>query len=535
MRSFLHTMIVVLIILIAAPVLEAQVAKRPILVQATEMQPMTVTMLLVKLQKEFEVAIAPDKFNLSMLEALRAAGYNVVGAENVLFAVDKSSAARLLLGGTVTNLRRHRNLPANIDLFDITIRWELFDKSANQVVYKKLSRFRTSLSKNKAVADADLNKLVQGALVSLLASPRFVQAVKKGADAASSPGSTAPATFRACSAVPRSLPAEIDAVIAASATIATSGAGAGVFISPDGVLLTAEHVVSGLDEIVVKLRDGRSLPGRVLRRDAARDIAVVRVAGAPESCVPVAAAWPEVGAEVFSVGAPAGDEFAFSVSRGIVSGAPTVDGRKMIQTDASLNPGNSGGPLVDAKGRLVGVVSGKIVGREIEGMGFAVHADTALAFLGLASGDVTTLEEAGSATATDEQRVAFEDAADTVPMSPVSQVREWTAKQKEMEQKREREEYPARVSLSFGVILTVGSTFPLGVSFFLMTGMDRTAGFICLASAGVALAGGITLFAVASRLFKKLDLERKRKRQLALAFAPLESGRGGALFLVGRF
>jgi S1-C subfamily serine protease len=455
-----------------------------------------------------------------------------VGAENVLFAVDKSAEARLLLGGTMNDAQCYHNIPGGLAVCDIAIQWELFDKATDQVVYKKLTRSRITLGSREPVTDSKVNTLVQGALVSLLASPRFVQAGKKGADVATVSGSFVPAAYRACSSIPRSLPAEMDAVIAASVTIPTAGVGAGAFISPDGVLITAAHVVSGLDEIVVKLQDGRSLPGRVVRRDAARDIAVVRVQGAPEVCLPVAAEWPKIGDEVFAVGAPAGNDFAFSVARGIVSGTPTVEGRKMIQTDASINPGNSGGPLVDGKGRLVGVVSGKLVGREIEGMGFAVHADTALAWLGLSPDDATTMEEAGASTISASQ-AAIEDTADPQLRNPVTAMLEGIKIQKELDKRRSNEEAPAGAATGFGVFLIIGSLGAFTGGSFVLAAKEEGMGIACLAIGTVAFAGGITLVAVGHRLSDKLEL--KRAGNVAFGAAPLDDGSGAALVLGGSF
>jgi len=521
------------IVLLAASPLEAQTTKMPITVQASEMHPMTVTMLLVKIQRDFELAIVPDKFNRSILETLRKVGYNVVGAENVLFAVDKSSDARMLLGGTISNVQRHRRLPGNVDFCDIAILWELFDKGVDQVVYKRLTRHRIAVSKSKPlVTDADVNSLVQGALASLLASPRFVEAVMKAPGSADVPVSIAPATYRACSAVPRSLPTEIDAVIAASVSIPAFG-GAGVFISPDGVLVTAEHVVSGLDEIVVKLRDGRSLPGRVVRRDPARDIAVVRVQGAPESCVPIAAAWPESGAEVFAIGAPLAEELAFSVSRGIVSGTPTIDGRKVIQTDASINPGNSGGPLVDERGRLLGIVQSKLVRGDVEGIAFAVHADTALVWLGLSAGETTTLEKAATVKSAIAQ-ATIEDTADPPLKSPAAAALERNRIIEENERQRSREELPAKVAVGFGGVLTFGSIIPLGYGAALFRlGAPRTSAGLFLAAGVAALTGGVVLFIVGHYKFKKIALKRAEK--VAFGVAPLDAGRGAAFVLGGRF
>jgi len=361
-----------------------------------------------------------------------------------------------------------------------------------------------------------------------------VDAVRKTASPTGLPENAA-ATYRACSSVPRTLPAEIDAVIAASAFLPALG-GAGVFISPDGVLLTAEHVVSGLDEVVVKLRDGRSLPGRVVRRNSARDVALVRVRNAPASCVPVSSSWPEIGTEVFAIGAPVEEQFAFSVTRGIVSGTPEVDGRMMIQTDASVNPGNSGGPLVDAKGRLVGVVTMKVVKDRAEGMGLASHASTELAWLGLSEGDETTLEEISASPVFAAPIV--EDAADAPLDSPIVVAREEERKKQEARREKRREELPVTLTTVFAVTLSAGSMFPLIIGGLFVTDgatdESKRAGAVSLAVGAGMFVGSAALFVTSGVLRHELR-EKRAEHKLAFGLAPLDDGTGGTLLFGGRF
>jgi hypothetical protein len=92
---------------------------------------------------------------------------------------------------------------------------------------------------------------------------------------------------------------------------------------------------------------------------------------------------------VYAVGAPASLALAFSLTRGIVSGYPVINDRRMLQTDAPVNPGNSGGPIVDASGAALGVVSSKMVATKIEGLAFAVPLRETLSALGLIPADET--------------------------------------------------------------------------------------------------------------------------------------------------
>jgi hypothetical protein len=133
--------------------------------------------------------------------------------------------------------------------------------------------------------------------------------------------------------------------------------------------------------------------------------------------VPIRKDAPASGAEVYAAGAPESLDLAFSLTRGIVSGFPVIDGRRRLQTDASVNPGNSGGPLADANGAVVGVVSSKIMGAKVEGLAFAVPIADALSALGLRLGDTTDPKLLTGTAPTEHtaETPLYEDTADPVP------------------------------------------------------------------------------------------------------------------------
>jgi S1-C subfamily serine protease len=143
-----------------------------------------------------------------------------------------------------------------------------------------------------------------------------------------------------------------------------AGAGSGVAIEPVGHLVTSAHVVAGSEQGVAAFVDGAELPFRVVGRDALSDLAVVRTTGGTPHPAPFGdAAWLRVGQLVVAIGNPLG--FAGTVTAGVVSALgrslAARDGRasrlveNVIQTDAALNPGNSGGALADSRGRVVGI------------------------------------------------------------------------------------------------------------------------------------------------------------------------------------
>lgn len=160
-----------------------------------------------------------------------------------------------------------------------------------------------------------------------------------------------------------------------------AGHGSGFVISPDGLILTNSHVVGKATTVRVALPDGHAAEGRVLGRDPDTDIALVRAHDSFADFVPLADSKTlRRGQIAIAIGNPLG--FEWTVTAGVVSAL----GRSMraetgrliddvIQTDASLNPGNSGGPLVSSAGVVIGVNTAVI--RGAQGIAFAVAANTA--------------------------------------------------------------------------------------------------------------------------------------------------------------
>ncbi len=166
-----------------------------------------------------------------------------------------------------------------------------------------------------------------------------------------------------------------------SGELVEKGSGSGIIISTDGYIVTNQHVIEGASEIDIILNTGSTYVAKVIGQDEKTDLAIIKIE--PKSEEPLTAAvlgdstTLEVGELAVAIGNPMGMEFSGSVTAGIVSAVNrtmTIDNRtyNLIQTDAAINNGNSGGALINQYGEVIGINSVKLSTSGVEGMGFAI-------------------------------------------------------------------------------------------------------------------------------------------------------------------
>ncbi|WP_218841480.1 S1C family serine protease [Winogradskyella undariae] len=165
----------------------------------------------------------------------------------------------------------------------------------------------------------------------------------------------------------------------------SGGLGSGVIIDQEGLILTAAHVVESANEINVKLQNGTTFPADVISNSTAADVALLKLRIVPPGLQPATLGRSndsKIGEQILIIGAPRGLEHSLSVGhvsrkmdRNMISNGEMAG---FIQTDASINQGNSGGPMFNLKGEVIGIVS-FILSHSggFEGLGFAVDIDTA--------------------------------------------------------------------------------------------------------------------------------------------------------------
>jgi S1-C subfamily serine protease len=322
------------------------------------------------------LTIASDEFRVVASEHLKSRGYTIMGGDGLLFGKDEPSKAEYQLGGMMQSLFYNSFGPdaGNYSESSVTIEWQVYNVYQTQVVYTTTTK---GYGKQSGVGSVCIQGAFRSALDNLLADAGFVATVRKSVRKAwdQSTDESAPISITSCASEHQLfLPDNVQSVLRSVLTIQAGGTiGIGVIISSDGWAITAGHVVAGLSEVAVRMQSGLELTATVVRVDSQQDVALIRLPGRGHSCLNVVIGdEPKIGTDLFAIGAPTGEGLAFSVTKGVVSGFREWQGKRYIQTDAALNPGNSGGPLLSPDGRIVGIVSWKIIAPGFEGLAFGV-------------------------------------------------------------------------------------------------------------------------------------------------------------------
>jgi S1-C subfamily serine protease len=304
-------------------------------------------------------ANGPDaEFERVFRTELATLGLHVSGDPTNLFAAD-DGASDLQVGALILDMRVHEcsDIPLRPDekasgAATMQIEWQIYSASEAKVI----ARVRTNAG---ATSDEFLPHGGRQLLVSafaenvraLAAEPAFRQIVSKAAgDAPTAGGPPIVVSLRSAAAMPLA-----DDAKGAVTIRAADGMGSGVLISPQGYILTNHHVVGEADRVRIIWAGGRETIGQVVRSDPARDVALIKTTPTGSVPLPIRRRPVELGETVFAIGTPLDQALQNTVTRGIVSGVRLVNGHSFIQSDAAVTHGNSGGPLVDQNGAVVGL------------------------------------------------------------------------------------------------------------------------------------------------------------------------------------
>lgn len=505
-------------------------------VKPEQLHALTFSKMVYKPVNKSEIGVLFDKFSIWILETLKEANYNVVGSESIVFDVDESNKARMVLGGTIEALSFHRSKTTTSIICDMAIRWEVLDRKKGVIIYEVVTRNSRIVTHAERYSAANIKGMIIGCLRSLFTREAFVSNLRLGAQERSTEDvpDRESGTVARCSGPDLSLPTDMERVVSSVVYVRQGGvSGTGFFISGDGLLLTAAHVVDGTEEVEVKTREGLVVAVKVVRFDPSGDVALLKFPGKTENCLDIADDVPDTGSELFAIGYPLSDDLSTSVSKGVTSGIREKDGLSYIQTDASLNPGNSGGPLLNESGEVVGISLFKVTGFDVEGLGFALGAWDALKRLSLSLGDKTKISP-------DERIATNLNSSERFVDEPDPEFGSVKERFEEIERARNIVFAPDRIARAgHGVfwINAPGFAVTMGITIAFLQNHPANDGpapvlWSMNALFGLGTVAGITLWAVAHKLRKEKTAEGEKADLLLL---PSFGHRTGTLSLAASF
>lgn len=299
----------------------------------------------------------PD-FERILREEFTKASLKISGDQTNLFEQDRKTSD-LQIGALVTSIKANLCRNTLNPLYDsgsavIAVEWQIYSTSLGKVVARVPTR--GGVKDFKGSIDGMFVKLLQLSFAEnvrqLAADPAFRKIVlETPATAAPMPTAGPLAVAYHSDGKPLALQ---DAANGAVTIFAGDGMGSGVLISPDGYILTNHHVASA-GRVRVRWPDHSESVGQVVRADSRRDVALIKVDAPKGRPLTLRRSPVDLGETVYAIGTPLRDELQNTVTRGVVSGMRTMDGESFIQSDAPITHGNSGGPLLDEKGAVVGL------------------------------------------------------------------------------------------------------------------------------------------------------------------------------------
>jgi serine protease Do len=268
----------------------------------------------------------------------------------------------------------------------LTINWQLFSRIQNKVVFEKTIDSKFSQKKTIRGGPGELAELAFEDNMKLLAADPGLRAELAGAALARGKPLEpeplgAPIAFDGHDIQPRPLAEAAGSVVV---IYAGDALGSGVLVSRDGYILTDAHVVGASSTVRLRWSDGKETHAEVVRVSKARDVALLKTDADGRVPLPMQTTPPPVGSTVYAIGSPDGQQFAGTLTRGVVSAMRTMEGLNYIQSDVTTGHGGSGGPLLDEKGEIVGLTD-LAFGHDAtsSGLNFFTPIKDAIAFLAL--------------------------------------------------------------------------------------------------------------------------------------------------------
>lgn len=346
-----------------------------------------------------------DSFVDAFMQEAAAAGYALAGKQNSadLFAPAEQQRPELVVGAAIVGAKQNgcgQNIFGIINITidsSVSVDWQVFDPLEKKLVFRTTKEGVVKLKKQLAAdtipTEAALAAFRESAKA-ILSDADFVAAVRISGGAGTPPTSPQPQSGPSAE-IPRvplrsvAFREQIPELRHQVVTVITGdGSGSGFYIA-DGLVMTNHHVIEGHRSVKIRFFGGREISGEVIASNQRRDVALIKAPGGGMLGLPIQFDRPQVGASVYVIGSPRGQEQEGTVTSGIVSAYRLQDEGPILQSEVAINPGNSGGPMFDDKGNVVAIAVSKL--RESVGLNFFIPVDDAFRSLrvsvaGLASG-----------------------------------------------------------------------------------------------------------------------------------------------------
>ncbi len=328
-------------------------------------------------------------------ETLTRKGFEIAGDPSDLFGRQKSaSSAEYFIGARITEIRG--NLCESHHWWDgrplgefsgeifMRVEWIVF----SSLTQREVVRFTTDGYRNATKPRKDgIILIFQEAFAE--ASDKFaadsrtvaVASRKSPGDSLSASPSMAPLALTGAPGSKLPLKIQVNKILASVVTIRVgTGHGSGFIVSRDGHVLTNAHVVGNASRVAVRFSNGVEITGEVVRRNEKRDTALVKLPLRTQAPLPIGSGKPKRLDSVFAIGSPILEALQSTVTQGIISAFRTdsASGQSFIQADVSISPGNSGGPLVDETGAVIGISVAKYNIDGAAGLGLFIPIGEAL-------------------------------------------------------------------------------------------------------------------------------------------------------------
>lgn len=268
----------------------------------------------------------------------------------------------------------------------LRINWTIKDKSEKIILEKSTY---TSMNTTECGGKSALLECYKNSLFNLTHEKDFIKAIRTTKGMKKDPELVSqlkiniprPARMPEETSVKEGLKELIKSVVT---VVAADDHGSGFFISSNGLIMTNFHVVKGAEEVKVVLDNGITLPAKVIATNPDKDLAILKIEGSGYRPLLISTnADLDLGGDVYAIGTPTDVDLGQTITRGIIGGKRRIEENIYIQTDVSISPGNSGGPLINSKGEVIGIMSGKLIGKGIEGIAFAIPSYLALDYLNI--------------------------------------------------------------------------------------------------------------------------------------------------------